>query len=200
MTTRQVTAAIGLGANVGDALPTLATAVRALAALPGVSGLRVSPLYRTRPVGVTDQPDFHNAVVALRVPAGPDPATGALALLSALKSLERALGRRSRARWGPRELDLDLLLFGHHRIHAERTPAARGEGAGRGGAQGQEVPHPASRERLFVLAPLADLSPALVPPGWPESVRAARDRRAREEGADAVHRIGRWSGATWTAR
>ena len=84
----------------------------ALAALPGARLRGVSNLYRTKPVGVEDQPDFLNAVVALDVPAGPDPATGATALLVALKDLERAFGRERRGRWGPRELDLDLLVFG----------------------------------------------------------------------------------------
>ena len=72
------------------------------------------------PVGVTVQPEFRNAAVALDVPGGPDPVTGALALLVALKGLERAFGRREGPRWGPRALDLDMLVFGRHAIHAER--------------------------------------------------------------------------------
>ena len=119
---RRVRAYVGLGANLGDASATLAAAARALAALPGVRVRGVSRLYATRPVGVEDQPDFRNAVVALDVPAGPDPATGALALLVALKRLERAFGRRERERWGPRELDLDLLIFGRARLSLERPP------------------------------------------------------------------------------
>src|SRR5690606_35028218 len=114
-----VRAYIGLGANVGNARATLHAAVRALAALPAVRVVGVSPLYVTRPVGVVDQPDFHNAVVALEVPAGPDPATGALALLIALQGIERAFGRVERERWGPREVDLDLLVFGADAIHVE---------------------------------------------------------------------------------
>ena len=130
---RRVRAYIGLGANMGDAPDTLARAVRALAALPGVRLRGVSRLYVTRPVGVLDQPDFHNAVVALDVPAGPDPETGALALLIALKGLERAFGRQERERWGPRELDLDLLLFGRHRVRVERPDAARSADPGAAG-------------------------------------------------------------------
>ena len=122
-----------------------------------------------------DQPDFLNAVAALDVPAGPDPETGALALLGALKHLEQALGRKQRQRWGPREMDLDLLLFGRHRIKAE-SPNGRW----------LEVPHPEAKERLFVLAPLSDLAPGLRPPGWGESVATARHRREQIEGADAV--------------
>lgn len=175
----RVRAYVGLGANIGDARAMLTKAARALAALPGVRVRGVSRLYRTRPVGVTDQPDFLNAVVALDVPAGPDPETGALALLVALKQLEEALGRKPRQRWGPREIDLDLLVFGRHRISAKRPDG-----------RWLEVPHPQAHERLFVLAPLADLAPRLRPPGWGESVATARSRREAAEGQDAVEVIG----------
>src|SRR5262249_11516513 len=97
---RRVRAYIGLGANVGDPESTLVAAVHALAALPGARLRGVSGLYATAPVGVTDQPEFRNAVVALDAPAGPDSETGATALLVALKGLERAFGRRERERWG----------------------------------------------------------------------------------------------------
>jgi 2-amino-4-hydroxy-6-hydroxymethyldihydropteridine diphosphokinase len=188
----RVRAYVGLGANLGDAPGTLAAAVHALAALPGVRLRGVSRLYRTCPVGVTDQPDFHNAVVALDVPAGPDPETGALALLIALKQIERAFGRQKRKRWGPRELDLDLLVFGRHAIRAKRPDAARGSDPARAGAQWLEVPHPQARERLFVLAPLADLAPRLSPPGWGESVESARRERERADASDAVIAEARW--------
>jgi 2-amino-4-hydroxy-6-hydroxymethyldihydropteridine diphosphokinase len=193
----RVRAYVGLGANLGDAPGTLAAAVHALASLPGVRLRGVSRLYRTRPVGVTDQPDFHNAVVALDVPAGPDPETGAMALLIALKQIEAAFGRQKRKRWGPRELDLDLLVFGRHAIRAKRPDAARGSDPARAGAQWLEVPHPQARERLFVLAPLADLAPRLSPPGWGESVESAMRKRERAEGSGAVAAHARWDGG-WT--
>lgn len=196
----RVRAYVGLGANVGDAPAALRRAVLTLAALPGVRLRGVSPLYRTKPVGVVDQADFHNAVVALDVPRGADVATGALALLMALKGIERAFGRRSRARWGPRELDLDLLVFGRHAIRVERTSAARSvDPARRHGAQWLEVPHPSAHERLFVLAPLADVAAGLVPVGWGETVESARRRQAAIEGPDAVRPIARWDlgEATW---
>lgn len=190
----RVRAYIGLGANVGEAQATLRGAVVGLAALPGVALAGVSRLYATAPVGVVDQPDFLNAVVALEVPAGPDPATGATALLVALKGLERAFGRQVRERWGPRELDLDLLLFGDARLAIERPPAGRSNDLpldpGKA-AKLLEVPHPEARERLFVLAPLADLAPALVPPGWDEPVEAARRRREAVEGG-AVRPVAVW--------
>jgi 2-amino-4-hydroxy-6-hydroxymethyldihydropteridine diphosphokinase len=188
----RVRAYVGLGANVGDAPATLAAAVHALAALPGVQLHGVSRLYRTRPVGVTDQPDFHNAVVALEVPAGPDPETGAMALLIALKGIERAFGRQKRERWGPRELDLDLLVFGPHQIRVERAEAAKSADPRKPDGQWLEVPHPQARERLFVLAPMAELAPRLTPPGWGESVASARKKREAVEGAESVARVARW--------
>jgi 2-amino-4-hydroxy-6-hydroxymethyldihydropteridine diphosphokinase len=191
---------IGLGANVGDARRTLADAVQALASLPGARLRGVSPLYRTKPVGVVDQPDFLNAVVAIDVPAGPDPATGATNLLVALKELERAFGRRRRDRWGPRELDLDLLVFGRAKLSIKRPPeAVPASAAIDPGAATRllEVPHPSMRDRLFVLAPLADLAPGLVPPGWHETVASARARRERDEGTDAVNAIATSEGDRW---
>jgi 2-amino-4-hydroxy-6-hydroxymethyldihydropteridine diphosphokinase len=189
-----VRAFIGLGANVGEARAALGAAVATLGALPGARLDAVSTLYRTRPVGVVDQPDFLNAAVSLVVPAGPDPETGALALLIGLKSIERAFGRGEGVRWGPRPLDLDLILFGDHEIRVERPPAARSGDMTipTSEAQWLFVPHRSARERLFVLAPLADVAPDLAPPGWDVTVAAARDEREREEGPGAVERIGEW--------
>jgi 2-amino-4-hydroxy-6-hydroxymethyldihydropteridine diphosphokinase len=179
---KRVRAYIGLGGNVGNVEGNLRHAVRALAVLPGARVRAVSPLYRTRPVGVEDQPQFLNAVVALDVPPGPDAETGALALLAALKQLESAIGRQSGQRWGPREVDLDLLVFGRHRVSAVRPDG-----------RWLEVPHPQMSERLFVLQPLADLVPGLRPPGWRETVARARARRAAAEGPAAVRRVaGEW--------
>lgn len=193
---RRVRAYIGLGANVGDAKRTLAAAVAALAALPGARLRGVSRLYRTRPVGVQDQPDFLNAAAALEVPGGPDPEVGAIALLVGLKQVERSFGRRKRGRWGPRELDLDLLVFGRARIAVERPPEgqpATAEIDPGTATRLLEVPHPSMTERLFVLAPLADLTAHLVPPGWHETVGTARRRRVEVEGRDAVIPVGDWS-------
>ncbi|HEY8167966.1 MAG TPA: 2-amino-4-hydroxy-6-hydroxymethyldihydropteridine diphosphokinase [Candidatus Limnocylindrales bacterium] len=188
----RVRAYIGLGANVGAARTTLASAVKALAALPGSRLRGVSRLYETRPVGVTEQPDFHNAVVAIDVPAGPDPEAGALALLIALKGIEAAFGRRPRERWGPRELDLDLLIFGRHAVHVARPPSGRSEDPARAGVQWLDVPHAAAAERLFVLAPLADLAPGLVPPGWGATVATLAARHRQAEGAGAVRPVATW--------
>jgi len=198
----RVRAYIGLGANLGDAEARLRAAVLALAALPDGRLIGVSRLYRTKPVGVEDQPDFLNAVVGLEVPAGADPAASATGLLVRLKGLERDAGRRRRRRWGPRELDLDLLLFGDQRISIPRPPRARSIDADTDPAKASrllDVPHPSMRDRQFVLAPLADLAPELVPPGWEYTVDQARVRQLAVEGDDAVRVVGIWSAAasTW---
>ena len=188
---RRVRAYVGLGANIGDASETLAKGVRTLAVLPGVRLHAVSRLYVTRPVGVEDQPPFRNAVVALDVPAGPDRQTGAIALLVALKGLERAFGRQERERWGPRELDLDLLLFGRARLAIDRPPEGVSLDAGNADRL-LDVPHPEAANRLFVLAPLGDIAARLVPPGWKETVATAAARRRRVEGDDAALPIAAW--------
>ena len=188
-----VRAYIGLGANIGDASATLTAAVHALAALPGASLAGVSRLYVTAPVGVVDQPHFHNAVVGLDVPAGPGGNTGPIALLLALKSVERAFGRQERFRYGPRELDLDLLTFGDQYLAVERPEAGRSPDPAKA-LRLLEVPHPEARHRLFVLAPLSDLASDLVPPGWGESVAQARARQESIEGASAVRPVARWDG------
>jgi 2-amino-4-hydroxy-6-hydroxymethyldihydropteridine diphosphokinase len=129
---------VGLGANLDEPRAQVEQAVEELAALRSVALLAVSPLYRSRPMGPRDQPDFINAV------AGLDARCDAAELLARLHKLEARHGRqRDGARWGPRPLDLDLLLFGRERID---TPALT-------------VPHPGLAERNFVLYPLADIAP-----------------------------------------
>ena len=191
---KTVRAYIGLGANVGDARKTLTAAVHALAALPGATLAGVSRLYVTAPVEVTDQPDFHNAVVALDVPAGPGANTGPIALLLALKLIEQSFGRRDRFRYGPRELDLDVLIFGDEQMAVERPEAGRSPDPAKA-TRLLEVPHPDAGRRLFVLAPLSDLAPDLIPPGWQESVDQARSRQESVEGDAAVRAIAEWDSA-----
>ncbi len=196
---RTVRAYIGLGANVGDAARTLASSIAAMDAIPGIRVTGVSRLYATAPWGVADQPEFRNAAVALDVQTGGgDPAAAALDLLGRLKTLEREAGRRRRARWGPRELDLDVLVFGRHRIDVERPPAARSIDAEQDPANAAkriQVPHRDLGERLFVLAPLADLAPGLVPPGWTETVETRRRRVAAGEPTGSVRVVGEWDPA-----
>jgi len=198
---RRVRAYLGLGANLGDAAGTLAWAVAGLRALPGARVAGVSPLYATAPWGVTDQPEFRNAVVALDVEMadGQTSDTAALDLLGRIKALERDAGRRPGRRWGPRELDIDLLVFGRYRIAVDRPPGARSLDADTDpskAARRLEVPHRDLGERLFVLASLADLAPGLVPPGWRETVATRRRRVAAAVDPGAVRRVGTWDVAS----
>jgi 2-amino-4-hydroxy-6-hydroxymethyldihydropteridine diphosphokinase len=188
----RVRAYIGLGGNVGDAASALAAGIRAIDAVSGVRLRGVSRLYATAPWGVIDQPEFRNAAVAVETRLAP------LRLLAELKTLERAAGRDPGPRWGPRRLDLDLLVYGRQLIAVERTADARSIAADRDpdrAARLLEVPHPDARDRLFVLAPLADLAPRLVPPGWHETVETARRRVAATEPPGDVRPVGRWDAA-----
>jgi 2-amino-4-hydroxy-6-hydroxymethyldihydropteridine diphosphokinase len=142
---------IGLGSNVGRRPVFLRRAVSALKKTPGVRVVRVSPVYETSPVGPR-QRCFLNAVLEVRSHEGPED------LLKRLQALERALGRRRRRRWGPREIDLDLLLFGRRRANRP----------------GLTLPHPRWRERKFVLWPLADLAPRFRDPADGSTVAALR--------------------------
>jgi 2-amino-4-hydroxy-6-hydroxymethyldihydropteridine diphosphokinase len=193
---RSIRAYLGLGANVGDPARTLATAANALDELPRGRVRGVSRLYATAPWGVTDQPEFRNAVVAVDLDIGAvDPTVAALDLLGQLKGLERQAGRRRRRRWGPRELDLDLLIFGRQRIDVDRPKEARSIDADIDPAKAAkrlEVPHRDLGDRLFVLAPLADLAPRLVPPGWSETVANRARVLAATEPPGSVRVVGTW--------
>ena len=153
--TLPVIAFVGLGGNLGDAAATLRAVVHALAGLPETHLLQASGLYRTPAWGLEQQPDFINgaAMLETRLPAR--------RLLEALLAVERDFGREREAasRWGPRTLDLDLLLYGESVI-AE---------------PGLQVPHPHLHERAFALVPLLEIAPDIL---IPEQGRA-RDALSR---------------------
>ena len=134
---------VGLGANLGRPVATIGLAESRLGDLPGVAVLRRASLYRTAPQGVTDQPDFMNTVVELDTNAEPPK------LVAWFKAIEVELGRVPNERWGPRMIDLDLLLYGDVDL---KTPELT-------------VPHAEMWNRLFVLAPLSELRPDLHDPG-----------------------------------
>jgi 2-amino-4-hydroxy-6-hydroxymethyldihydropteridine diphosphokinase len=136
---------VGLGGNVGDPVATLTHAIDVLAAAPGVRLRSRSRLYRTPAWGNEAQPDFVNAVVAL------DTAQTAPELFALLRATEQRFGRDRSAetRWGPRTLDLDLLMYGQHTLSLP----------------GLDVPHPRMHERAFVLVPLLEIAPDIVLPG-----------------------------------
>lgn len=142
MASAPVIAAIGLGANLGDARAALHAAVRALGDLPGTRLIAQSAHYRSAPVDA-DGPDYINAAALVETTLAP------LELLVALQNVERRYGRERSYRNAPRTLDLDLLLWGDAHIDLPQL----------------QVPHPRGHQRAFVLAPLLELCPAGVWPG-----------------------------------
>ena len=140
-----IRAFVGMGGNIGDVANTLMEAIWALEALPQTSVRSQSDLYRSPPWGRTDQAEFINAVVELQTRLAPS------ILLDSLIEIEERFGRVRNAdeRWGPRTLDLDLLLYGDQTIQVP----------------GLCIPHPHLHERAFVLVPLAQIAPNLDVPG-----------------------------------
>jgi len=136
---------LGLGANIGAPRRQLLAAIAALSRELGP--LMVAPLYRSEAISPIVQPDFLNTVVLARSDCEPE------RLLAFAKDLEARAGRVEGPRWGPRPLDVDLLLVGELQLDGESLT----------------LPHPRIRERGFVLAPLADVAPELrLPPGHPD--------------------------------
>lgn len=141
---RWVRAYLGVGSNLNDPAAQVRQAFRALAELSACRLIACSPLYRSAPLGgPPDQPDYVNAVVAL------DTALSAEALLDALQAIENQQGRVRTLRWGPRTLDLDILLYGSRQCADPQLT----------------LPHPRLQERDFVLYPLCDVAPDLILPG-----------------------------------
>lgn len=150
------TAYLGIGGNLGDVRETFTGALAALSATDGIVVRRVSPLYETPAVGGPgNQPSYLNAVLEIQT------RLNARELLQLLLRIEADFARVREIRWGPRTLDLDLLLFGPDQ-HISDPPLLM-------------VPHPRLAERAFVLEPLAALVPSLVVPGTGRTVEELRD-------------------------
>ena len=143
-------ATIGLGSNLGDREANLRQALEHLAQTPETAVVRASSLYDTEPVGVEEQPHFLNAVAQLETQLSPQQ------LLWNLKLIERRLGRVRSQRWGPRTLDLDLLLYEDLVLDEDDL----------------QIPHPELAKRSFVLVPLVELDPLLVHPATGETMLA----------------------------
>lgn len=139
---------VGLGSNLGEREQQIREALTALAALPDTELVRASSLYDTEPVGDADQPNFLNAVAQLETDLPPGQ------LLWNLLLIEKRLGRERTRHWGPRTIDLDLLLYGDELIEEDDL----------------RVPHPELTRRAFVLVPLVELDPLLVHPGTGETM------------------------------
>lgn len=149
---------IALGSNLGDRATNLEAAVAALP--PAVEVTRRSPVYETAAQYVTDQPAFLNAVVGGNTEREPQ------ALLRRLKEIERELGRVRTRRYGPRLIDLDIVLFGDRIVNAP----------------GLVIPHPRLAERIFVLQPLADIAPDVRHPVTGDTVRMLLERLSDRTG------------------
>ncbi len=134
---------VGIGSNLDDPAAQVSAAIERLAHVRLTQRVAVSRRYRSAPFGVTDQPDFVNAVVGLVTQLDAE------SFLAELRAIETAMGRARRERWGPRIIDLDLLVFGRER----REDAVL------------TLPHPGIVERNFVLYPLAEIAPDLEVPG-----------------------------------
>jgi len=134
------TAFIGFGSNIGDKIGFIESAAAKLKESNGISSLEMSSMYRTAPVGKTDQDWFVNAVGKV------DTSLSAEGLFAACVEVERQFNRERKERWGPRTIDLDILLFDEIEIETEQL----------------KVPHPRMFERAFVLVPLAELEPELL--------------------------------------
>ncbi len=145
------TAYLALGSNIGDKPAYLRAATAAIDALPETRVVAKSSIWRTPPWGKTDQDWFANAALGVETALSP------LALLEACLAIEIRLGRVRRERWGPRVIDIDVLLHGNANITTERLT----------------LPHPAMRERAFVLMPLQEIAPDLILGGTPIAVLLA---------------------------
>ncbi|WP_041284711.1 2-amino-4-hydroxy-6-hydroxymethyldihydropteridine diphosphokinase [Desulfoscipio gibsoniae] len=143
---------IGLGSNIGDSRAIIAEALKRLDELPGVAVGAVAPLYRTAPVGYVEQDYFINTVAEVSTTLTPRQ------LLDGLQQIENELGRVRVIRWGPRTVDLDILLYGEQTIDEPDL----------------QVPHPRMGQRAFVMVPLADLNPELVVGGEKAHILARR--------------------------
>jgi len=165
-----VRAYVGLGSNLDEPAEQVRAGLHALSRVPLTWLAGASGLYANPPMGPQDQPDYVNAVAAL------DTALDPLLLLDALLAVECMQGRRRGRRWGPRRLDLDLLLWGDARLRLPRLT----------------LPHPGLHERAFVLYPLAELAPRLDVPGYGpvEALKARVDGRGLRPIAEASGRIG----------
>jgi 2-amino-4-hydroxy-6-hydroxymethyldihydropteridine diphosphokinase len=164
---------LALGSNVGDRQAHLEWAKQAISKLAETKIVGQSEVYETAPVGPQQQGPFLNSVLAIET------RLGARLLLHQLQRIEVEAGRNrvDCHKWGPRELDIDILLYGTRRINQS----------------GLTVPHPHLHERWFVLKPLADLAPELVPPGYDQTVQQMLAAVEAEHGSGEAAEAGRGS-------
>ena len=167
-------AVLGLGGNVGNPRKQMAAAIQSLQGSAAIQVRAVSALYETPPWGKTDQPPFLNAAILVRTEHS------AKALLDTILAVEQQLGRQREERWGPRTVDIDILVFGQEIIDEP----------------GLHVPHPRLHERAFALAPLADVMPEARFGGrsaaeWLADANTAGIRKVAEPGWEAETALNR---------
>ncbi len=160
-------AASGVGSNQGDSVRICRDVFDLLQKHPAISILRTSALYRTSPVGVTEQNWFINAAVVLHTRLAPQ------ALLELMLEVEKSFGRVRTIKWGPRSLDLDILFYEDIQLDLP----------------GLKVPHPLMSERLFVLAPLAEIEPDWVHPALGLTVHEMLDRILELDHQQEIHKV-----------
>ncbi|MDX9971857.1 MAG: 2-amino-4-hydroxy-6-hydroxymethyldihydropteridine diphosphokinase [FCB group bacterium] len=156
---------MSLGTNLGDRAANLKDALKAVKRVPGTRLLAVSAVYETEPVGKTDQPEFLNLAVEIETELSP------LELLDAVQAIEDGLGRVRMEKWGPRPIDIDLILWGLRTLTSLRLT----------------LPHPEFRKRAFVLVPLAEIAPESVDPVTGLTIAQLS---ARSEAKGRVTRLG----------
>ena len=166
MAGQPVTAYLGLGSNLGDRRAALTQALNLLDATPGLRRLACSAIYETEPWGITNQPAFLNLAAAFQTRLSPT------ALLAACQRVESRVGRTPTYRWGPRQIDVDILLYGAQIVSSVNPDL--------------QIPHPRLAQRAFVLVPLAEIAPHLaVPP-------AGRPVRRLLDAVDGTGGVARW--------
>ncbi|TCP17767.1 2-amino-4-hydroxy-6-hydroxymethyldihydropteridine diphosphokinase [Scopulibacillus darangshiensis] len=154
------TAYIGMGSNVGDRDQYLKKALEKIEQTNGIMVRSCSSIYETVPYGPVKQNDFLNMVANVQTVMSPDE------LLQTLQAIERSLDRKREIHWGPRTIDLDILLYDHENIVMEHL----------------KIPHPEISKRLFVVKPLKEIYPELIMPDTSQSLKTIYERLKDEEG------------------
>lgn len=160
--------AIGIGSNQGESIRICLDVFDLLQKHPEINILSTSSLYRSKPMGLAGQDWFINAAALFETGLEPQ------SLLDLALELERNFGRVRTIRWGPRTLDIDILFYGNRRIDSP----------------GLKIPHPRLHERLFVLAPLAEIEPDWVHPVLGLSVRDMLDRLLQSDSDQEIQKLG----------
>ncbi|QGU00511.1 2-amino-4-hydroxy-6-hydroxymethyldihydropteridine pyrophosphokinase [Candidatus Syntrophocurvum alkaliphilum] len=162
----QQTSYISLGSNIGDKIENLNKSISEISKINGVDITNCSSLYITKPWGKTDQDDFINQVIEIKTDIKP------LKLLYKFQNIEINMGRQRSIKWGPRIIDIDILLYGEQSIDSEEL----------------KVPHPLMLKRLFVLYPLWEIAPELILPNGTR-IKEVLDRVLTREGGNSITKI-----------